>query len=94
VLGGLVYWALMGLLTGYLYRLYLRKHPLGMCIYPIFYLTISELPRYIYWSEGRAFPAMAYLLLSVAVLLYSARRYQPSSRHRLQPTEQAIDSVL
>jgi oligosaccharide repeat unit polymerase len=83
VLGGLAYWAVMGLVTGYLYRLYLCKHPLGMCIYPIAYLTISELPRYIYWGEGRAFPALAYLLLSVVVLLHSATRYQSSTQGQL-----------
>ncbi len=72
VLGGLAYWAVMGLVSGYLYSLYIRKHPLGMCLYPICYLTFTELPRYIYWTEGRAFPALAYLLLSAAVLLHSA----------------------
>ena len=83
VLGALAYWAVMGLVTGYLYRLYIRKHPLGMCIYPIAFLTIAELPRYIYWGEGRAFPALAYLLLSAAVLLHSATRYQSSTQGNL-----------
>ncbi|MGD0964556.1 MAG: oligosaccharide repeat unit polymerase [Candidatus Acidiferrales bacterium] len=72
VLGGLAYWAVMGLVTGYLYNLYTRKHPLGMCIYPVVFLALTEVPRYIYWGEGRAFPALAYLLLSATVLLSSA----------------------
>ena len=81
VLGGLAYWAVMGLVTGYLYNLYLRKHPLGMCMYPVVYLALTEVPRYLYWSEGRAFPALAYLLLSAFLLLRSATLYQSSAQY-------------
>ena len=47
ILGGLLYWGFMGLVLGYLYSLYLCKHPLGMCIYPVFYLALTEVPRYL-----------------------------------------------
>jgi hypothetical protein len=83
VLGGLEYWILMGLVTGHLYRLYTLKHPLGMCMYPVIYLALTEIPRYLYWGEGRAFPALAYLLLSAFLLLRSATLYQPAPRHSL-----------
>jgi hypothetical protein len=76
VVPGLLYWAIMGLITGYLYSLYVRRHPLGMCIYPICFLTLTELPRYIYWGGGRAFPALAFLLLSAFLLLRSAVFYE------------------
>ena len=83
VLGGLAYWTLMGLVTGYLYTSYLRKHPLGMCMYPVVYLALTEVPRYLYWSEGRAFPALAYLLLSAFLLVRSASLYHPSTGFEL-----------
>jgi hypothetical protein len=94
VAGGLMYWAVMGLLTGYLYNLYLRKHPLGMCIYPVVFLTLTEVPRYLYWSEGRAFPALAFLLLSAFLLLRSATPYKASDRSKLPPIEDANRSSL
>jgi hypothetical protein len=78
---GLIYWAIMGLVTGYLYGLYVRSHPLGMCLYPICFLTLTEIPRYIYWGVGRAFPALAFLLLSAFLLLRSAANYELFSRH-------------
>ena len=83
VLGGLAYWAVIGLVTGYLYNLYLRKHPLGMCIYPVIYLALTEIPRYLYWSEGRSFPALAYLLLSAFLLLRSTSLHRASAENRL-----------
>jgi hypothetical protein len=85
VLGGLLYWAIMGVITGYLYSLYVRKHPLGMCFYPICFLTLTELPRYIFWGGGRAFPALAFLLLSAFLLLRSAKFYESISRYSLVP---------
>ena len=85
VVGALLYWAVMGFITGRLYCLYLRKHPLGMCIYPVVYLALSEVPRYLYLGEGRAFPALAYLLVSVVVLLRSAALYPASSIHPVRP---------
>lgn len=83
VVGGLAYWAVMGLVTGYLYSLYVRKHPLGMCIYPVVYLTLTEVPRYLFWGEGRAFPALAFLLLSAFLLLRSAALYESFVRRTL-----------
>jgi oligosaccharide repeat unit polymerase len=80
VIGGLIYWAIMGMVTGCLYGMYVRKHPLGMCIYPICFLTLTELPRYVYWGGGRAFPALAFLLLSASLLLRSTH-YESFARH-------------
>jgi hypothetical protein len=75
---GLEYWVVMGLITGYLYKSYLCKHPLGLCLYPVVYLALTEVPRYLYWGEGRAFPALAFLLLSGFLLVRSASNYQSS----------------
>jgi oligosaccharide repeat unit polymerase len=84
LLGGLAYWGLMGLIVGYLYRLYVNKHPLGMCMYPVVFLTLAEIPRYIFWAEGRAFPALVFLLLSAVLMLRSATYFEPLPDYRLQ----------
>jgi hypothetical protein len=89
VVGALIYWAFMGLITGTLYSLCLRKHPLGLCIYPVVYLALSEVPRYLYWGEGRAFPALAYLLVSVVFLLQSATLFPSRSAHTLRRDSRA-----
>jgi oligosaccharide repeat unit polymerase len=83
VWGGLLYWAFMGIVTGYLYRLYIRRHPLGMCIYPVCFLTLAEMPRYIFWGEGRAFPALAFLLLSAFLMVRSAAFCESFARRTL-----------
>jgi oligosaccharide repeat unit polymerase len=75
IAGGLVYWVIMGLISGHLYSLYLRKHPFGMCLYPVIFLTLTEVPRYLFWGEGRAFPSLAFLLLSAFLLLRSSRLF-------------------
>jgi hypothetical protein len=82
IAGGLAYWAIIGLITGYLYNLYLHKHPLGLCIYPVMYLALTEIPRYLYWSEGRSFPALAYLFLSAFLLLRSTSLYPAAAEYR------------
>ncbi|HXP82794.1 MAG TPA: O-antigen polymerase [Verrucomicrobiae bacterium] len=91
VLGGLAYWAAMGLITGHLYYLFISKHPLGMCLYPVVYLTLTEIPRYLYWGEGRAFPALVYLILSATVLLRSARFSHDSRDEDFTPIEHSIE---
>ena len=83
VLGGLEYWIIMGLVTGYLYRLFARRHPLGLCMYPVTFLALTEIPRYLYWGEGRAFPALAFLLFSSIFLLRSATLHHSFERLRL-----------
>jgi hypothetical protein len=90
VLGGLAYWTLVGLVIGHLYTLYLRKHPLGMCMYPVMYVALTEIPRYLYWAEGRAFPALAFLLLSAFLLLRSATFYSSSARPKLPVSPERI----
>jgi hypothetical protein len=57
---------------------------LGMCMYPVIYLTLTEVPRYLFWGEGRAFPALAYLLLSAFLMLRSATHYEVFTRCKLQ----------
>ena len=61
--GALLYWLMMGLACGWLYRLFCRKHPLGLTLYPLLFIGIAEMPRVIYFGEGRVIPGYVVLAL-------------------------------
>jgi hypothetical protein len=72
--GGLVYYVVAGLGCGLLYRAYQEGRPLGLLVYPIAALTLLELPRYVYWSQGRATPALLALAVTAVVVQRARRR--------------------
>ncbi|MFN7919151.1 MAG: hypothetical protein U0Q16_03590 [Bryobacteraceae bacterium] len=59
---GAFYWLGAGVLSGILFRLALARHPVGLCLYPVLYLSLLEAPRILYWSEGKFIPPLAMLL--------------------------------
>jgi oligosaccharide repeat unit polymerase len=88
VAGGLLYWFLCGLLCGYLYK-QLRLHkPAGMFIYPLLYVGLVEAARILYWAEGRLFPAMFLLVVSVLFILSNRR-----TRTQVSPRQQTRNPV-
>ena len=68
VFGGLLYWLAAGVVCGWCYRNYRRNTMGGILFYPIMMLSILEIPRIIYWAEGRVFPSLALLLIAVPLL--------------------------
>lgn len=68
VAGGLLYWLLSGILCGYLYRRFLAGAAAGLFLYPALFTGLIEASRILYWSDGRFFPGMFLLIVSVAVL--------------------------
>lgn len=68
VVGGLVYLALAGALLGLLYRGFRNGHVVGALLYPIALTGLLDLPRYLYWAQGRVVPAVVCLLVVAAVL--------------------------
>ena len=71
VFGGLLYWLAAGIVCGWTYRHYRRNDLSGLLFYPIILLSILEVPRIIYWSEGRAFPSAVLLLIAIPLLRVS-----------------------
>jgi oligosaccharide repeat unit polymerase len=69
-IGGIVYFLIMGVVAGCLYRGFRSSAGLGMLLYPIIFLGILELPRYLYWSQGRALPA----IVALAIVAFALRR--------------------
>ncbi|MEJ5945311.1 hypothetical protein WDZ17_08395 [Pseudokineococcus basanitobsidens] len=79
VVGGLVYLAVAGVLIGLAYQAFVEGRLIGLLLYPIAATGAFELPRYVYWSQGRVLPAV---LCVVVVTLYVARagRRRPAGR--------------
>lgn len=68
IAGGLLYFAIVGVVAGLLYRSFCDGTPFGLLGYPLLFVGLIELPRYVHWAQGRAFPSWVALIV-VAVLL-------------------------
>jgi len=65
-IGALIFWVIAGLICGLCYRLYTRKHIGGLLFYPALFTGIAEMPRILYWGEGRIVPV--YVILAIIVI--------------------------
>ena len=71
--GGLVFFAVAGLVVGLLYRGMREGDITGSLLYPVAMTGLTDLPRLLYWSQGRVVPAVV-ALVAVSVVLHRARR--------------------
>lgn len=78
--GGFAYYALVGLVLGGLYRSFAASRLLGLLLYPTVFTGLLELPRYLYWAQGRVSPAYAVLLLTGLLVATRARAVQAAQR--------------
>jgi hypothetical protein len=76
--GGFVFLLAAGLLVGWLYRRFCDGTPDGVLLYPVLLTGIFEIPRYLYWTQGRVMPSLLALAF-LAWRMHSARRPQPAS---------------
>jgi len=60
--GGVVWFALAGLFLGIAYRGFTNGNLWAVLVFPPLFTGLLELPRYIYWTQGRWLPALAALL--------------------------------
>lgn len=74
--GGLVYFAIAGIIVGVTYRAFCNGSLIGMLMYPVMFTGLLEMPRYLYWAQGRAAPAWVGLLL----VAYLATRVNKSRK--------------
>ncbi len=77
--GGIGYWLVTGLVFGRLYALFRRRSAWGLCLYPVLFLGLVDVPRGLYWSSGRAIPAIVFLALSAYLLAIQQRRQRNRS---------------
>jgi hypothetical protein len=90
IAGGLIYWLLIGMLCGWLYESFRRKHLAGLLLYPATFLGLIECPLALYWGEGRAFPSLLLLAATPCILWLLRRsafpgRLSPPDHRMLQP---------
>ena len=68
--GYLLFWFIFGFAAGRIYRHFLVGTLAGLTLYPLVFLAILELPRFLYLSYTRSFPA----LVTLAIVLWLVRR--------------------
>lgn len=61
--GGLLYFFIVGMLIGLAYRRCCEGSVWAVLLYPALVTGLFELPRYLYWGQGRVLPALVALLL-------------------------------
>lgn len=61
--GGLLFFLVAGLAIGLAYRGFRSGQPLGLLLYPVAFTGLLELPRYVYWTQGRVTPAVVALVV-------------------------------
>jgi oligosaccharide repeat unit polymerase len=74
--GALLYWLLAGLLAGLLYRWFQEKRMAGLLLYPATFIGVIELPRIIYWAEGRVIIPQLALCGVAMVCAYYTRQFR------------------
>lgn len=60
--GGLLFLLLVGSLIGLTYREFLSGTVWAVLVYPVLVTGLFEIPRYLYWGQGRVLPAFVALL--------------------------------
>ncbi|MHA7272355.1 hypothetical protein ACX80Z_02865 [Arthrobacter sp. TMT4-20] len=61
--GMVAFWLVLGAIFGYLHRAAVRSSFPASVAYAVLFLGLLELPRLIYWTEGRAFPILVCSIL-------------------------------
>jgi hypothetical protein len=80
---GFGYLLVAGLIVGTMYTAFCESRLWGLLLYPTIFIALLELPRVLYWAEGRSLPT--YLAIGVVLLMYrrSMHRLQASIRRSL-----------
>lgn len=73
LVGGLLFFTVMGVVLGVLYRGLRDGRITGSLVYPLALTGLADMPRYLYWSQGRVVPSLVALVV-VSVVLHGRRR--------------------
>jgi hypothetical protein len=79
LLGGVVIWVLLGVITGRLFRGFIDQKLMSMLLFPCWMTGVYELLRIFYWGDSRYFPLLAlvpivFWLLSRSSITRGVRR--------------------
>lgn len=81
LLGMLAFWLVLGLVLGGLYSSMTKGSIPALIAYAVAFVGILELPRFIYWTQGRATPML--IALAVIALTYPRARKVPTPKTNL-----------
>ncbi|WP_143709925.1 O-antigen polymerase [Kocuria flava] len=82
--GAVIFWTLIGYGVGLLYVSVARGNLVGVIAYCTLFIGLLELPRFMYWTQGRAVP----LLLALAIMAWVyARLKSPRINNTTEPKE-------
>jgi oligosaccharide repeat unit polymerase len=87
MLGGFLFLALLGIVIGLLYRGFCDGAVTGSLLYPVVLTGLFDLPRYLYWTQGRVVPAWVALIVLAVVLVRAQQRAGrlAARAHRARP---------
>lgn len=94
IIGGAIYLCFFGLLTSLLYRSFLSGKPLGILLYPMWYLALLDIMRTWIWGSSRFVPV---LLVSLAVsifLVYKKEGIKENSLTRAKAKSQSRSTPI
>jgi oligosaccharide repeat unit polymerase len=66
--GGMVFFVVAGIVVGFTYRGFRNNNPYGVLIYPLLFTGLMELPRYLYWTQGRVVPSVVALAITARLM--------------------------
>ena len=92
LIGGLLYFAVIGIIAGLLYRGFREGQAFGLLLYPLMFVGLIELPRYLQWAEGRFFASWVALIV-VAFALRRTMRRSPQLELNDRPRPAALVGV-
>ena len=85
IVGGLSYILMVGFAIGLLYSGFRRGRPLALLLYPVAFIGLVEMPRYLYWVQGRTTYTWIALLAISVWLAKGERRDRTMRDHLRQP---------
>lgn len=88
-IGGIVFFAIVGIVAGFLYRGFTDGEPFGLLLYPIVFIGLLEIPRYMHWAQGRTTYTWVALVIIAALLTRIRRRDARAAARASQGTEYA-----
>ncbi len=63
-IGGYIFFAAAGLILGWLYLGFKNGSPMAVIVYPPLVTGLFEMPRYLYWTQGRFTPGLVALIIT------------------------------
>ena len=63
-IGGYIFFIAVGLVLGWLYLGFKNGSPMAVIVYPPLVTGLFEMPRYLYWTQGRFTPGLVALIIT------------------------------